>query len=205
MLAFLAVLGWCACVLYASVPWFWLLIHARVDYWRSRKPSPYLLLLPLWIATWIILALLTFGWRQLELYDSVWTWVPAAILIATGVGIYIISGKHFSAIQVSGMSELLLTLGEQRLVTSGIRTRVRHPIYLAHFCEMLGWSIGTGLAACYALTAFAVISGAVMIRSEEKELEERFGADYIVYRQHVPAVFPSFRSYNAEVQSTAND
>ncbi len=58
---------------------------------------------------------------------------------------------------------------------------------------MLAWSIGTGLAVCYALTAFAVVTGAIMIRLEDKELEQRFGAEYIQYRQRVPAVIPSLR------------
>ena len=154
---------------------------------------------------WIVLALLTFHWRDVALYDSRWAWLPAAILITTGIGIYVVSGKHFSAIQISGIAELLPAQHEQRLVTSGIRQRVRHPIYLAHFCEMLGWSIGTGLTVCFALTFFTVISGTVMIWLEEKELEKRFGAQYLVYRQQVPAVFPWFTSYNREVQSNAND
>ena len=205
MLAFLKLMGWCACILYASVPWFWLLIHPRVDYWRSRKRSPYFVLLPVWIAMWIILALVTFHWRNAALYDAQWTWMPGAILIAMGISVYVVSGKHFSATQISGIAELLPTQHEQRLVTTGIRQRVRHPIYLAHFCEMLGWSLGTGLVVCFALTVFAVISGVVMIRLEEKELEKRFGDQYLVYRQHVPAVFPWFASYNREVQSSAND
>ncbi len=75
-------------------------------------------------------------------------------------------------------------------MTSGIRARVRHPIYLGHLCEMLGWSMGTGLAVCYGLTAFAVVTGAVMIRMEDAELEHRFGEDYRTYRQEVPALLP---------------
>jgi protein-S-isoprenylcysteine O-methyltransferase Ste14 len=75
-------------------------------------------------------------------------------------------------------------------VTSGIRARVRHPVYLAHLCEMLAWSVGTGLAVCYALTLFAMITGAVMIRAEDAELERRFGQEYREYRARVPAVLP---------------
>jgi len=53
---------------------------------------------------------------------------------------------------------------------------------------MLAWSIGTGLAVCWALTAFAIITGAVMIRMEDTELEKRFGDSYRAYRSAVPAV-----------------
>jgi protein-S-isoprenylcysteine O-methyltransferase Ste14 len=55
---------------------------------------------------------------------------------------------------------------------------------------MLGWSAGTGLAVCWALTGFAVITGAVMIRMEDAELEKRFGEKYAAYRKSVPAVLP---------------
>ncbi len=79
---------------------------------------------------------------------------------------------------------------DQRLVTDGIRAHVRHPVYLAHLCEMIAWSVGTGLAVCWALTAFAIATGTVMIRMEDAELEKRFGDAYRNYRDAVPAVLP---------------
>lgn len=55
---------------------------------------------------------------------------------------------------------------------------------------MLAWSLGTGLVVCYVLTAFALVTGAVMIRLEDRELEQRFGEEYREYRRTVPAVVP---------------
>jgi protein-S-isoprenylcysteine O-methyltransferase Ste14 len=55
---------------------------------------------------------------------------------------------------------------------------------------MLAWSIGTGLLVCWALTAFAMVTGAGMIRMEDAELEKRFGKKYLDYRARVPAVVP---------------
>jgi protein-S-isoprenylcysteine O-methyltransferase Ste14 len=92
------------------------------------------------------------------------------------------------------MPEVLPGHREQRLVTTGIRSRVRHPVYLAHLCEMLAWSIGTELAVCYGLTVFAVVTGAIMVTLEDAELEERFGKEYVAYREHVPAVLPRMRA-----------
>lgn len=186
----LNLLGWMACVAYSTIPSFWLLIHPRAEYWRSRKRSPYRVLLPVWIAMWIALGILTSRWRRTTLHNTPWTWVPAIVLFSTGLWIYSQSGKHFSPTQLGGLPEVLPNHGEQRLVTSGIRSRVRHPVYLAHLCEMLAWSLGTGLAVCYALTAFAVITGAIMIRLEDVELEQRFGEQYQAYRAKVPAVLP---------------
>jgi protein-S-isoprenylcysteine O-methyltransferase Ste14 len=59
---------------------------------------------------------------------------------------------------------------------------------------MLGWSTGTGLAVCFTLTALTIVTGAVMIRAEDAELERRFGDPYRSYRESVPAIFPKLRS-----------
>jgi len=182
--------GWIACVVYSTIPSFWLLIHPRADYWRSRKRSPYFVLLPVWIAMWIVLGLLTLRWRHAALYTTPWTWIPAILLFSIGLWIYSQSGKHFSTAQLSGLPEILPNHREQQLVTSGIRGRVRHPVYLAHLCQMLAWTLGTGLAVCYALTVFAMITGTIMIRLEDAELEQRFGKEYRAYRERVPAVLP---------------
>jgi protein-S-isoprenylcysteine O-methyltransferase Ste14 len=58
---------------------------------------------------------------------------------------------------------------------------------------MLAWSVGTGLAVCWLLTVAAVATGLVMIRLEDAELENRFGADYVAYRQRVHALLPKLR------------
>ncbi len=33
----LRTIAWIACVIYSTIPAFWLLIHPRADYWRSRR------------------------------------------------------------------------------------------------------------------------------------------------------------------------
>lgn len=180
--------GWIACVVYATIPGFWLMVHPCADYWRARKRSPYLVLLPLWITMWIILGLLTSPWRHGSFYRTPWMWLPAVVLFSTSLWIHWQSGKHFSRAQLGGLPEVLPNRREQRLVTWGIRDRVRHPVYLAHLCGMLAWTLGTGLVVCYALTAFAMITGTIMIRLEDAELEQRFGDEYRMYREKVPAV-----------------
>ena len=182
--------GWLACVVYSTIPAFWLVIHTRIDSWRSRRRLPYEWIVPGWVASWVVLALITMRWRAVELYQNRWMWLPGIALLVVGFWLYRESGANFSKQQLYGLAELKAVGVEQRLATTGIRARVRHPVYLAHLCEMLAWSIGTGLAVCYALTAFAIMTGAVMIRQEDGELERRFGEEYRRYRDHVPAVIP---------------
>jgi protein-S-isoprenylcysteine O-methyltransferase Ste14 len=75
-------------------------------------------------------------------------------------------------------------------MTSGIRSRVRHPIYLGHLLEAAGWTIVTGSLGLLALLAFALITGAIMLHVEDSELEQRFGPTYSNYRRSVPAIIP---------------
>jgi protein-S-isoprenylcysteine O-methyltransferase Ste14 len=175
---------------YSTIPAFWFMIHPFAERWRAQRRSPYRVLLPGWLAMWVAMALITWPWRQVGLYRTDLGWIPAALLFACGLYLYSRSGKNFSAKQLGGLPEVHGRNREQRLVTEGIRARVRHPVYLAHLCEMLAWSLGTGLAVCWGLTAFAMVTGAVMIRMEDSELEERFGEEHRSYRESVPAVLP---------------
>ena len=193
MAAIVRTLGWLACLAYSNVPLFWLLIHSRTEYWRSRRISPYRVLLPVSLGIWAVVARATAPWRRLVFYQSVWMWVPALSLFALGIWLYARSGASFNLEQLRGIPEVRAGAKEQRLVTTGIRARLRHPIYLAHLCEMLAWSIGSGLVVCYGLTVFAIVTGAVMIRAEDAELERRFGEEYRSYRESVPALLPWVR------------
>lgn len=141
---------------------------------------------------WIALGLVTASWRRFALYQTPWSWAPALALFGMGVWLYAQSSKHFSRQQLGGLPELVAGHREQKLVTTGIRACVRHPVYLAHLCEMLAWSLGTGLAVCYGLTAFAMITGWRMVRMEDAELEQRFGEEYRQYRTTVPPILPRF-------------
>lgn len=182
-----------ACVVYSTIPSFWLMIHPFAELWRRRRDSPYRVLVPLWMAMWFLVGAITWRWRHIELYGTWWTWVAACGLFGIGIWLYVQSGKKFSGAQLGGLPEVRRTAQAPRLVTSGIRARVRHPVYLAHLCEMLAWSIGSGLAVCFALTMFAIVTGAVMMRMEDAELELRFGDDYREYRRRVPAITPRLR------------
>jgi len=179
-----------ACSVYGTIPLFWLVVHPFIDRWRKRGRRAYSLILPIWVL--FIGAAFSIMWPfRFAHYYATWaTWVPAAFLFWLGFSIYSAAFNSFDRAQVSGLAELEPQRHRQELVTTGIRGRVRHPIYLGHLCEVLGWCVGTGLVALFALTGFAMVTGAVMIRIEDRELEARFGEAYREYRRVVPAVIP---------------
>jgi len=193
VLLILPTLGWVICAVYSTIPGYWMLIHPRADYWRAHR-SPYRVLLPFWAGMFVIVLLATAPFRSVFLYRSNWVWLPAGCLFAVGICLYKAGGARFSLQQLQGMPELSAAHSEQPLVMTGVRGRVRHPIYLAHFCEMLAWSVGTGLVVCFAVTALTVVTGAIMIRAEDGELVRRFGSEFRSYRASVPSIFPSLRT-----------
>jgi protein-S-isoprenylcysteine O-methyltransferase Ste14 len=140
---------------------------------------------------WALVTAITAPWRDPLLYENKWTWIPAGTLFGAGLLLYKLSHNRFTLAQLGGLPEIRPGHSAQRLVTTGIRAQVRHPVYLAHLCEMIAWSLGTGLAVCWALTVFAVATGTVMIALEDQELENRFGEQYRQYRSAVPAVLPT--------------
>jgi protein-S-isoprenylcysteine O-methyltransferase Ste14 len=186
-------IGWLAAIVYATIPLFWLVVHPHTAAWR-RFRSPLLALGPVWALMWLVVGLITAPYRRVAFYDSPLGWVGAVPLFAAGIFLYAQSQKHFTTEQVIGRAELHPHKHSQQLVTSGIRSRVRHPIYLGHLCELLAWSIGTGLVVLFALSLFAVVTGWLMIRAEERELEQRFGQEYRAYRERVPAIVPKLRA-----------
>ena len=179
---------------YCTIPMFWMMMHPFVERWRRRGRRTFLIVLPAWAVVIAVTFLIVWPFRFAHFYVSWFAWAPAGMFFLLGFSIYSAAFKSFHHTQVSGLAELEPSRHRQQLVTTGIRSRVRHPIYLGHLCEILGWCIGTGLIAVYLLAAFAAVTGAIMIHMEDRELEARFGEAYREYRGKVPAVVPRLTS-----------
>ena len=55
---------------------------------------------------------------------------------------------------------------------------------------LLAWTVGSGLLVNYCLLVSTVITGTVMIILEERELEKRFGQQFLEYRKNTHAIVP---------------
>lgn len=140
-------------------------------------------------------AFATRPWRHVHLYDTPYSWALIVFFAACAIFFYRGSRSHISGRQVMGRPEVEVGAHEeQKLVTTGMHGRVRHPLYVGHMLMMFGWSVASGLVVCYALTAFAILTGAIMIPMEEKELERRFGDAYREYKKRVPMLIPKASS-----------
>jgi protein-S-isoprenylcysteine O-methyltransferase Ste14 len=175
--------------MYSTIPAYWFLVHPLAEFWRRRRVS-LKQVGPAWPLLWAMAGAITAHWRHHTLYTAPWVWIPGVALIVCAMYVYSQARRGFSSDQVLGRSELEPEKHEQRLVTQGIRARIRHPYYLAHLLHLTGWMVGTGSVAVIALWAFGVVTGAVMLPLEERELVRRFGDSYREYQRRVPALFP---------------
>jgi protein-S-isoprenylcysteine O-methyltransferase Ste14 len=142
------------------------------------------------MALWILAGFATAPYRDQRLWPM-WSWIAWLVLFLLGLWMYRQLG-HFDRAKLLGLAEVRPQEHEQRLVTAGMHDRVRHPIYLAHLLMLTAWTIGAGTIALVALWCFGVVTGALMIWFEDRELEARFGDEYRAYKQRVPAVIPRF-------------
>jgi Phospholipid methyltransferase len=187
MEAKLLLIPWMASVLYSSIPLFWFSIHPFAGSWRRMGRSPYRLLLPIWAVILFLLGWATWPWHSLRLYSSPWMWAFAIPLLLFGFKTYAGIRSGFGMHKLSGEAELRPREHQQKLVTTGMHARMRHPIYVAHLLNLAGWAIGSGLLVTYLLLAVsALVTFPLMIWLEERELAARFGASYGNYRRTVP-------------------
>lgn len=187
--AILENIGWALGCIYSTIPAYWFLVHPLAEFWRKRGVS-LKQVGPAWPLLWVVAGAVTASWRHRTLYHQPLAWIPGVALMACALYVYSQARRGFSTDQVLGRAELEPEKHEQRLITEGIRARVRHPYYLAHLLHLSAWAIGTGSAAVWMLEGFAILTGAVMLPLEERELVRRFGNEYREYQRRVPALFP---------------
>lgn len=111
-----------------------------------------------------------------------------AVLFAIGVGVWIACLDVFSR---RGRGTPLPTDAPQHLVTQGPFAVVRNPIIAAELTVIWGEALyfgSLGLFGYALLASFAAHQ--VVVRVEEPELRERFGAAYEAYCRRVPRWIP---------------
>jgi protein-S-isoprenylcysteine O-methyltransferase Ste14 len=183
-------LTWVMSVIDGTIPSYWLLVHPFADWWRTRSATALKTLALVWVALWGVAAALTWPLLFRTFYRPWWTWPLGLPLWWLAFQLYRRGHESFSHDQLLGVSELRPARGEQRLVSTGIRDRIRHPVYAGHLCVLTGNCLASGLAANYLLFGWFLLTLPLMLHFEERELETRFGEPYREYKRRVPAIIP---------------
>ncbi len=181
---------WLLSIVDGTIPTFWLFVHPFVGWWRKRTKTALFGLALVWMALWAAAALATWPLLFRTLYHGWWTWLVGSCFWALGLRVYGAGMRGFTSDQLFGRPEFRPATAEQALVITGVRSRLRHPIYAGHLCLLLGNALGSGLIANYLLLACFLITLPLMLHFEERELIGRFGEAYRDYKARVPAIIP---------------
>lgn len=112
-------------------------------------------------------------------------WLIAALVIAAGELI------RMAGVAAAGTVTRRRSREVQRLVTYGIFSWMRNPLYVGNFLIWIGFVIGSGVLwfLPVAVVLFA-IEYSLIVRYEEGVLESIFGEEYIEYKARTPRWVP---------------
>lgn len=128
----------------------------------------------------LLMKLITMGGMALP-FGNGWPRIAAILLVITGVGIAIAGIVQFRRHQTT--VDPLNPDRASALVTDGIFTRTRNPMYLGLLLGLIGY--GFWLASISALVialVFIPLITASQISTEERVMEDLFGDAYLSYK-----------------------
>jgi protein-S-isoprenylcysteine O-methyltransferase Ste14 len=89
------------------------------------------------------------------------------------------------------------------LIVDGVYRYVRNPMHTGVFAVMLGEGLILGSSSILLFTGFAIILHLFYIPfSEERGLENRFGKEYIIYKENVPRWIPRLSPWEPNENKT---
>ena len=176
------------------VPVIWIVAHRFVDRWRRLGPRITYAAL---ITGWLAVAATMYSFRGPLLSDDLgrrgWLMVAAALSYGTSVFIEVFCWRQISFRILVGVPEFTPIPETGRLMKDGIYARLRHPRYLSLTLGVLGVTLFANYLGAYIVFLAFVIGIYIVTVFEERELVDRFGDAYRIYRSRVPRLIPRLR------------
>jgi len=172
------------------IPFFWLLVHPAIGFWRRLGRRAYWIAVPVW-GLLGALCILERRWVLAgRIQRSAWTWALGSGLFIFAIWLEAKRKRHFSFRLLVGLPELKPGHPAGGVVRSGAYAYVRHPRYLECMIALLAFAALTGSAGYFSLAILNVLLYQVVAPLEERELCERYGEDYKAYAREVPRFLP---------------
>jgi protein-S-isoprenylcysteine O-methyltransferase Ste14 len=184
---------WLGVVLVLTLPpgvLFWIVVHPFVGVWRRLGTAvTYVATFAFMFAVMALLWPLRSWLVGRDLGTSPWLIGAGAALYAVAIGIEIACRKHLSLRVLAGVPEIKEGTTSP-LLTQGIYGCVRHPRYLGLYVGVTGWCLVSQHLGVYLVIAVTFGLLYVVIHLEERELLDRYGAEYADYRARVSRLLP---------------
>jgi protein-S-isoprenylcysteine O-methyltransferase Ste14 len=134
--------------------------------------------IPVFVVVFIGMCLMLASWPFMSLADPYPLTLPFALhwmgllLVILGLGL-----------AVGGLLQLRGLENIDHLVTNGIFSRIRHPMYTGFIFWILGWLIYKGATVSVAMGIIGIVCILSWRRMEELKLSTQFGEAYMRYRK----------------------
>jgi protein-S-isoprenylcysteine O-methyltransferase Ste14 len=188
---FSALLAQSLVFLYPPVIVFWLIIHTNIDYWRSAgKKRAY------WTAcmAWPLIGIPLFYFRGRLFEDRLpvrgWAIVLGVTALILAARTAYLAAQMISWRTLIGLAELEPERLRQPILDTAIYSRMRNPVYFAHWLTLFAAAALSGYVVNWILFMGDTVAVQLMIRAEEKELLRRYGREFESYMRKVPRFFP---------------
>jgi protein-S-isoprenylcysteine O-methyltransferase Ste14 len=191
--AILDVASFLYALLLFPAPFFWLLIHPAIAYWRKKGNRAYWIALPVWIGMGSILFLMRDRLFACRIERNTLTWVLGAASLGVAAWLDRQTIRQFHWRRLIGLPELHPEQGVGEVVSHGIYGRLRHPRYLDYILTFSGLALLTGATGIFALAIVTILMYLIVAPLEERELRARFGPAYDSYAREVPRFIPRWR------------
>ena len=172
----------------------WLVVHPFASWWRKLDVKVTYALLAMFITG---MGALLFAVRgQLLGRDLGSDWVLTAIgavLWLMSAGVSLLCSRQLSLKAFAGVPEVSRGAFPGQLLQEGIYGVIRHPRYLSVILGTVGCALIVGYFGAYVVVAVCLVGLWPLIVVEERELADRFGAEYVAYCSRVPPLLPRVR------------
>jgi protein-S-isoprenylcysteine O-methyltransferase Ste14 len=108
-------------------------------------------------------------------------WRVAIPGTARWIGLALVAGAL--ALALGGLVQLRGLENIDHLVTTGLFSRIRHPMYTGFILWIVGWVVRYGAAASVIVAVVCIGNITYWRRLEEDALESQYGEDYRIYRE----------------------
>ncbi|MFX0044993.1 MAG: methyltransferase family protein, partial [Candidatus Hermodarchaeota archaeon] len=159
---------------------------------EQRKPPPIRVMVPVVFALFsaisiTVIFLLSLPW--ILPLPLLWAVGMGIALLAVGFPIMISALRSLRAHRALG-DEIYMTREESRLITTGAYAYTRNPLYFSATILLMGWTLVFTSTFLLIVTMLFLPLFRFAAKWEEEELAERFGEEYLSYKESVPFFFP---------------
>ena len=172
---------------------FWFVVHPFAKQWRTVGTRwAYLLTLGALFA--MIAGLVAFRGTLVgrDLGYNLFLILAGLLFYAGSLTVEVFCRRHLTFRILTGVPELSTT-DPGKILDQGIYARIRHPRYVGVLLAAVGWSMIANYTGGYVIAVALFPAVYLLTVIEERELLDRFGAEYAAYRERVPRFLPHRR------------